>query len=258
MGTTTIATTDRQALPLVIRHVGFLRPFVWLWRGAVDMSHSIGPSLGYGALTVAMGWTLLIFCATHPYFVAAAITGFLLVAPTLSAGLCELSRRRALGQGLTFDDSLEGFVRNSTALFEFGIILAICALVWFVISALLLGPVFHVSTPSVSETLYIGFMDSANREQVVAYVTVGAVLAAFVFAVSVVSVPLIIDRHATAGEAMRASVRAVLKSVPAMIVWSALICALTIVGYAPLLGGLLIISPLLGHATWHAYREMVQ
>ena len=66
---------------------------------------------------------------------------------------------------------------------------------------------------------------------------------------SVVSVPLIIDRHVNAGQAMRASVKAVFTNIPAMILWSALILVLTVIGYAPLLGGLLIVSPLLGHAT---------
>ncbi len=257
MGTTTVASAPSPALHLDIRHAGMFRPFVWLWRGGRDLRDCLPASLGYGALTVAFGWTLLIFCATHPYFVAAAITGFLLVAPTLSAGLCEMSRRRSQGLRANFDDSLEGFAGNRHALFEFGLILAICAFIWFGLSAALLGPVFHVTAPSVSETLYRGFIDSTNRSQVLAYICIGGVLAACVFAVSVVAVPLIIDRHATAGEAMRASVRVVFANVPAMIVWSALICALTLVGYAPLLFGLLIVTPLLGHATWHAYRDLV-
>src|SRR5260221_965038 len=173
----------------------------------------------------------------------------------MSAGLCELSRRYSLGQSTDFDDSLDGFKRNAPALFEFGVILAICAAVWFGISALILGTVFHIGAPDMSETLYRGFLDSTNRSQVLAYIAVGGVLATGLFAVSVVSIPLIIDRHATAGQAMRASVNAVFRNIPAMILWSGSILALTIIGYAPLLGGLLIIAPLLGHATWHAYRD---
>ncbi len=69
---------------------------------------------------------------------------------------------------------------------------------------------------------------------------------------------MIIDRHATAWQAMQASVKAVFSNIPAMIVWSALILILTIIGYATLLGGLLIIAPLLGHATWHAYKGMIR
>jgi uncharacterized membrane protein len=257
MGTTLVSGQDRT-LHLEIAHVSVLQPFVWLGRGWRDMRRHLSASLGYGALIVALGWTLLVFCATHPYFVAAAITGFLLVGPAMSAGLCEMSRRYSLEQPATFDDSLEGFTRNVAALIEYGAILAICAVVWFAASAVLLGTVFHIPAPSVSETMYRGFIDSANRDQVIAYIAVGGLFAAAVFAISVVAIPLIIDRHATAGQAMFASVKAAVGNIPAMIVWSALILVLTVIGYAPLLCGLLVIAPLLGHATWHAYRDMVR
>jgi uncharacterized membrane protein len=257
MGTTLVSGQDRT-LHVEILHVSLLKPFVWLGRGFNDMRRHWSASLGYGALIVALGWTLLVFLATHPYFVAAAITGFLLVGPAMSAGWCEMSRRYSLGQSAGFDDSLEGFGRNVSALFEFGAILAVIAVVWFGVSAMLLGSVFHIPAPSISETMYRGFIDSANRSQVLAYVGVGGILAASVFAISAVAIPLIIDRHATAGQAMLTSVKAVFSNLPAMIVWSALILILTVIGYAPLLCGLLIVAPLLGHATWHAYRDLVR
>ena len=255
MGTTLVG--GDRVLHVEIDRVPLLRPLTWLAKGWLDLRRHWGASLGYGALIVALGWTLLVFCGTHPYFIAAAISGFLLVGPLMSAGLCEMSRRYSLGQPASFDDSLEGFARNATALFEFGVILAICAAVWFAVSALLLGTVFNIPQPTISETLYQGFLDSTNRTQVLAYIAVGGVLATGVFAVSVVAIPLIIDRHATAGEAMRASVGAVLRNIPAMILWSASILVLTIIGYAPLLAGLLIVAPLLGHATWHAYKDLI-
>ena len=257
MGTTLVSGEDR-ILHLEVMRVPVYRPLVWLRDGWRDMRRHWGASLGYGALIVALGWTLLVFCGTHPYFVAAAISGFLLVGPLMSAGLCEMSRRYSMGQPANFDDSLDGFVRNAPALFEFGVILAICAAVWFGVSALLLGTVFHIAAPDIRETLYRGFLDSTNRSQVVAYVVIGGLLATGVFSVSVVAIPLIIDRHASAGQAMRASVNAVIRNIPAMILWSALILALTIVGYGPLLMGLLVIAPLLGHATWHAYKGMIR
>jgi len=73
-----------------------------------------------------------------------------------------------------------------------------------------------------------------------------------------VAIPLIIDRHATAGQAMRASVNVAFHNIPAMIVWSGLILLLTVIGYAPLLAGLLVIAPLLGHSTWHAYKGTIR
>jgi uncharacterized membrane protein len=257
MGTTLVSDQD-QILHVEVMRVPVYRPFVWLRDGWRDMRRHWGASLGYGALIVALGWTLLVFCGTHPYFVAAAISGFLLVGPLMSAGLCEMSRRYSLGQPANFDDSLEGFKRNAPALFEFGVILAICAAVWFGISAVLLGTVFHIAAPDISETLYRGFLDSTNRSQVMAYIVVGGALATGVFAVSVVAIPLIIDRHATAGQAITTSLNAVFHNIPAMIVWSALILLATIIGYVPLLCGLLVIAPLLGHATWHAYKGMIR
>lgn len=257
MGTTLVSGRDR-ILHLDVIRVPVYRPFAWLRDGWLDMRRHWGTSLGYGALIVGLGWTLLIFCGTHPYFVAAAISGFLLVGPLMSAGFCEMSRRYSLGEPANFDDSLNGFGRNAPALFEFGVILAICAAVWFGLSAVLLGTVFHIAAPDISETLYRGFLDATNRSQVLAYIVIGGLLATAVFSVSVVAIPLMIDRHATAAQAMRASVNVVFRNIPAMIVWSALILMLTIIGYAPLLAGLLVIAPLLGHATWHAYKSMIR
>ena len=257
MHSTLVSGQDR-ILDLDVLQVPIYAPFIWLRDGWLDMRRHWEASLSYGALIVALGWTLLVVCGTHPYFIAAAISGFLLVGPLMSAGLCEMSRRYSLGEPASFDDSLEGFVRNAPALFKFGVILAICAAAWFLISALLLGTVFHIAAPDMRDTLYNGFLDSTNRSQVLAYIAVGGVLATAVFTVSVVAIPLIVDRKASAGEAMRASVNAVFRNIPAMILWSGLILALTIIGFAPLLVGLVIIVPLLGHATWCAYLGMIR
>ncbi len=245
-------------MDLDVLQVPIYAPFIWLRDGWLAMRRHWGASLGYGALIVALGWILLAVCGTHPYFIAAAISGFLLVGPLMSAGLCEMSRRDSLGESASFDDSLEGFARNAPALFKFGVILAICAAAWFLISALLLGTVFHIGAPDMRGTLYSGFLDSTNRSQVLAYFAVGGVLATAVFTVSVVAIPLIVDRKASAGGAMRASVNAAFRNIPAMILWSGMILALTIIGFAPLLLGLVIIVPLLGHATWCAYLDVIR
>jgi uncharacterized membrane protein len=250
-------TGQHRTLNSEARAVPIYAPFLWLRDGWRDVRRHWGASLGYGALIMGLGWTLLVFCGTHPYFIAGAISGFLLVGPLMSAGLCEMSRRYSLGQPASFDDSLEGFARSAPALMEFGVILAICAAGWFLISALLLGTVFHVPAPDMSETLYRGFLDMTNRSQVVAYVCVGGILATAVFTVSVTTIPMIVDQSASVGQAMRASVRAVLRNIPAMMVWSALILVLTIIGYGPLLAGMLIIAPVLGHATWYAYADLI-
>jgi len=155
-----LVSGEDRTLHVDVQHVPVFRPLTWLQRGWLDMRSAV--SLAYGVLIVAMGWTLLVLCGTHPYFIAAAISGFLLVGPVMSAGLCEMSRRYSLGESASFDESLDGFARNRHALFEFSAILAGCAVVWFGISAVMLGTVFHVAAPDVGETLYQGFLESTN------------------------------------------------------------------------------------------------
>ncbi|MDE1923765.1 MAG: DUF2189 domain-containing protein [Gammaproteobacteria bacterium] len=255
---TTLVSGHAPALHLEVIRIPPQRPFQWIAQGWRDLRRHWATSLGYGALIAALGWSVLVLCGTHPYLIAAAISGFLLVGPPMSAGLCEMSRRYSLGEPASFDESLDGFARNFTALFEFGVILAICAVIWFALSAVLLDKVFHVALPTLGATMYQGFLASTNRTQVLAYIVIGGLLAVGVFAVSVVAIPLMIDRHASVGQAMRASVGVAAANVPAMLIWSGLILVLTIAGYATFLAGLVLIVPLLGHATWHAYKGTIR
>ena len=93
--------------------------------------------------------------------------------------------------------------------------------------------------------------------ELAAYALAGGVLAAIVFALSVVTIPMIVDRHVDASTAMRMSLRVTIRDLPAMIVWAVVIAALVLVGFATSLIGMIFIFPLLGHATWRAYRELV-
>lgn len=97
-----------------------------------------------------------------------------------------------------------------------------------------------------------------SRGQLLSYFTVGCILAAVVFARSVVTVPMIVDRDVSAVKAMRTSHRVTLKDLPAMLIWASFIVLLTTLGFASFLVGMVVIFPLLGHATWHAYRDLVQ
>lgn len=240
-----------------IRHVPALQSLVWLRRGWDDLRQIRAASIAHGALITALGAVLLMLGSSHPYLVAAAISGYLLVGPIMTTGLCELSRRRAAQEPLGFDESLQGMTRNPEGLLYFGAVLALVAAVWFVLSALVLQSVLHTAVPSLGVALWGGFTDAASRPQILAYVGSGAVLAALVFTLSVVAVPLIIDRHASALDAMWISIKATFWNLPAMFVWAGLIVALTALGFVTFLVGMIVVAPILGHATWHAYRDLV-
>jgi len=240
-----------------IRRVSARQSIEWLRRGWDDFRHMKSASLAHGALITALGAVLLMLGSSHPYLVAAAISGYLLVGPVMTTGLCELSRRRAAHEPIGFDESLHGMTRNPEGLLYFGVVLAIVAAAWFVVSGIVLQSTLHASAPSLGDALWGSLSDDASRPQLLAYLGSGALLAAIVFTLSVVSVPLIIDRHASAIDAMWISAKAMFLNLPAMAVWAALIVALTVVGFLPFLFGMIVVAPVLGHATWHAYKDLI-
>jgi uncharacterized membrane protein len=254
---TTLSAGKHDALHLEIRHVALGQPLEWLRRGWDDVREIGKPGLAHGALIALLGAVLLMLGSTHLYLTAAAVTGYLLVGPVMTTALCELARRREARERLGFDESLLALTRNAEGLTHFAGVLALVALLWFVLSAVVLDTGFNVAVPSLSVALWGAAAGSVSMEQLFGYIACGAVLAAFVFAVSVIAVPLMIDRHATAGEAIRASVRATLANLPAMLLWAALIVGVTALGFITLLVGMVVVAPLLGYATWHAYRDLV-
>ena len=254
--TTSISVGNPTSQPLEVRRVPLRQPLEWLNRGWSDLKEIGGAGTAHGALIAILGGVLLMLGSTHFYLTAAAVTGYLLVGPIMTTGLCELARRREAREPLGFDESLRALTRNPDGLVQFGGVLALIALLWFVLSAFLLQSVLNAAVPSLAVALWGGSAHS-SAAQVVGYVGCGAVLAAVVFAVSVVSVPLIIDRHASASDAIRASLRATANNLPAMLAWAALIVVITALGFATLLIGMVIVAPLLGYATWHAYRDLI-
>jgi len=253
--TVTASVGTPASLHFEVRRVPIGRSVEWLNRGWDDLKQIGGPGIAHGALIAILGGVLLMLGSTHFYLTAAAVTGYLLVGPVMTTGVCELARRRANGEALGFDESLQGLSRNADGLTHFGGVLASIALVWFILSAILLQSVLGASLPSLAVALWGGPAMSAG--QILGYIACGGVLAAFVFSVSVVAVPLIIDRHASATDAMRASLQATLTNLPAMLVWALLIVGLTAIGFLTFLVGMVIIAPLLGYATWHAYRDLI-
>jgi len=254
--TTSVGVGRLETLHVEIRHVPAGRSLEWLNRGWDDLKRIGWPGLAHGVLIAVLGGVLLALGSTHLYLTAAAVTGYLLVGPIMTTGLCELARRREAHEAVGFDESLQALTRNPDGLLHFGGILGLIALVWFVLSAVLLESMLSASTPSLAVALW-GGASMLTPGQALGYVVCGGVLAAIVFGVSVVAVPLIIDRHASASDAMRASVRATLANLPAMVIWAAIIVAVTAIGFVTLLVGMVVVAPLLGYATWHAYRDLI-
>lgn len=252
-----MATIHHPVDSYPVRSVPLSRPFVWLLEGWDDLLHHRGASLAYGLLISALGALILAY-GRHPFFIAAVWAGFLLVGPLLTGGLCELSRCRDQGEVANFQSSLVALKRSRGGLLGVAETLALLAVVWFGLSgALYLGLVGSIA-PSLESAMWGEFTEQISNSQMMAYLAVGLILAAIVFALSVVTIPMIVDRHVDAGTAMRMSLRVTWRDFPAMMVWAGLIVGLVLLGFITGLVGMIVIFPLLGHATWRAYRELVE
>lgn len=241
-----------------INHVAASQVWTWLDRGWSDLRHAPGPSLGHGALLAGMGWTILVLCSTHVDLVAAAISGFMLVGPVFGAAFYELSRLHERGEPATFDASLDGAGRRLRSLFPLGVVLAALALVWVFVSQILFETAFGVELPDVTAHAWQTMVEWDYAGFHLIYLATGAVLAVVAFVLAAVSAPLMFERGTDLRTALLTSVRAVAVNPLAMAAWALIIAVLTVLGFATFLFGLVIVLPLLGHATWHAYRELVR
>lgn len=239
-----------------VTHVEALRPLRWIALGWQDFAANPGPSLGHAAILVAVGWLILLLCSGHIDLFAAAVSGFLLVGPAMAAGFYALSRLRAAGRPATFDASIEAVVGNGAALMRFGLLLAAMALAWVLVSRLLFVEGFGGTVPPTSETFYRTVFEWSDHGFLFTYIGTGAPFAAAAFLLCTVGAPLVFDRGTAIRTAALTSIKAVAANPLAMMLWALLIAGLTAIGFATFLLGLLVVLPLLGHATWHAYRDL--
>ncbi len=241
-----------------IQDVSLLRPFHWLSKGWRDLIHNPAASLAHGLIVTAIFLIALLITSRHVYVLAAVISGFMLIGPIMAAGLCEVSRQRQKESPVSFDSSLNGLSRNQTALIRFASMLLGFSVLWFFLSALVLLATVGNVAPALSETLWGDFFAVVAPMQLALYLIVGGLLACLVYVMSVVSVPAIIDNQITAMNAMIISIQVVVSNSLTMLVWASLIVLLMGISLATFLIGMIVIYPLLGHASWHAYRDLVK
>jgi len=227
----------------------------WLAAGWRDVRRTPIASLAYGLLFAIGGDLLLVSLWQRPQYFLVAISGFFIVAPLLCAGLYELSRRSERGQDSRFVDSLAAFARGREGLALFGMLLLLLWIAWERFSAVLFSELLAGAAPA-----NVGdFVAAAGSDALtIVWLSVGALLALFVFMLSVVSVPLLIDRDSDFISAAVTSLRAFHANPLPLLAWSATIVTLTLAGFATALFGLIVLMPLLGHASWHAYRDLVE
>ena len=239
-----------------VRRIPTLRPLGWLARGWSDLMNCPVPGLVHGALLSLIGAVLVELARDRFWLLAGAFTGFLLVAPILATGLYAVSRALDKGESPTLRTAIAVWTPNDGRLIVFGLLLAFAGLGWVMTSASLITGFSSapVRTPVDFIKLVVLAKDGLLFET---WLGLGALLAAPVFASSVVAIPLLLDRHIGVLGAVFTSWRVVMEHPAPMALWAALILALTGLGMASMLIGLVIVLPWIAHASWHAYRDVV-
>ena len=245
----------QAAAPIELRPLSFADPLRWLALGWRDFLRAPGIGLFYGACFMGMGWALLKVFQQAPAYTLALSAGFLLMGPFLCLGLYHVSQQLEQGQRPDFGQSLMAWDRRTGTLAIFGFVLLVLEMLWGRASLIVFAVSFD-GMPDFKGSL-LALLDPDNLNFIVAYIVVGALFAGLIFAVSVVSIPMILDRQTDAITAGLTSFRLVLTQPGVMLWWGALLTVVIVLALLPAFAGLLVLGPVTGHATWHAYRAAV-
>ena len=259
--TTHEAPPIQSALPFAerVRLVTTDQPFRWLAAGWRDFRAAMAASIAYGMIVVVAGFVLtaLLAGAGLLYLVLPLIVGFMLVGPALTVGYYAISRDLEAGRKPSFAAANMAWRANPGPLLGFGLALVCFLVLWMRFAAL----VFAICFPNTMLTVQALVNAALFTQDGLIFLTVGTivggVMASIAFAAGAFSLPLLLDRKVGVLEALVTSAVAVVLNGPAMIVWGALVVLFAAAGLALGYVGLAVTLPLLGHATWHAYRDVI-
>ncbi len=241
--------------PITLRRLRYGQPLHWLVLGWRDFIRAPGIGLFYGGCFMVMGWALLAAFQHAPAYTLALSAGFLLMGPFMCLGLYRVSQRLENGEKPDFGDSLLAWDTRTAQLGIFGFVLLVLEMLWGRATLVVFAVSFD-GMPDFKGSL-LALLDVENLAFIVAWLAVGAVFAALIYAVSVVSIPMILHRQTDAITAGLTSMRLVLTQTGVMLWWALLIAGLVFAALLPWFLGLLLVGPVVGHASWHAYREAV-
>lgn len=227
-------------------------PFQWLAAGWHDFSRAPLIGLFYGACFVGMGWALLWVFQFAIAYTLALSAGFLLLGPFLCMGLYQASRDLAQGHSPRLFATMVAWRGNAGTMAIFGFVLLILEMLWGR-SAMVVFAVSFNGVPKFNGTL-AQLLQPEFQTFVATYLGVGTLFATLIYAIAVISIPMILDKSTDAITAGLASIRLVLEQPGVMLLWAAMITLIVVLAMLPGFLGLLVAGPVLGHASWHAYQ----
>ena len=246
--------------PLAARHVRAVAPpctLRWLRRGAADFARLPGFSLGYGTLVAGFGVAMLALAWGATYLVPAFVGGFLLVAPFFAIVPCAAAQQLETGERVSTARAVFAWRRNGASFALFGLMLALALILWERVAAIVFALTYGGTVPDLHRLVDDLLLSPHYLALRVAFFACGAAFAALVFALSVVTAPMLLDRPVDVFTAAATSWRCCARNPGTMLLWALIVAVLTALAMATAMLALVVVFPWLGYASWHAYRDLV-
>ncbi len=241
----------------VIRSVKAKHIYKWLLLGVQDLQQAKLSSLFYGFIFALVGFLMHTVIFEASWLLSALTTGFLLLGPFLAMGLYDLSRQIELNEQPAFIPTLSAWRVNLINVGIFAGVLVVVLLIWARASLIIFALFFEGGLPTFLEVVKT-IVTFQQPTFALIYFAVGGLFAAFVFSVSVAAIPLMADKKTNAVTAAIASLSCVVKNPLPMALWALTIALLVLASFATSFLGLIITMPIIGHASWHAYRDLIE
>jgi uncharacterized membrane protein len=244
---------------LVVNKISLTEPFKWLSKGWKDMRAAGRYSFRYGFVIVLISGllTLGLLLTDNMFLLPCLIAGFYLIAPAIGIGLYQMSAHLERGEPIKACNALEAWKRNQGQISMVIAGLFIIMQLWIGMNFVLFALLYEGISPPLDNFFSNIFLSEQGRIYAIASLTLGFVLAWCAYAISVLTVPMLIDRNVDGFTAIRFSIKSVLRNMPAMMLWAFLIVLIVGLGLISFYIGLVVALPLIGHASWHAYRALV-
>jgi len=254
-------TCDRRVAIAQVREISADNVWQWLSAGWRDLVRAPVQSLFYGVSLAALslGISLGVTLNGSYYLLPPLLAGFVLLAPFLGIGPYSISQQLEKGEDPNLKGAFLACSRNTFQIFNMGLVLLLCFLIWAMVANLIFDFFFQGLTPSSWQgyvSLLLGSWEGIQLLVVGTYA--GGIIALLVFSVSVISIPMLIDRPVNVFDAIRTSWAAVRLNIAPMILWAIVLVSIICVGFLTMFFGLIVGFPLAAHATWHAYRDLVE